>query len=140
MAVVIVRSIQATSTAMSVEHLHRLASPFTRNCILAASILDAWSRMAISNAVLLPDHHKNLYAIVRDRKLYYRMRAVGCTFLRILLFTFSASPFLLSFRCDGKTEGISIKYIKPIPKKGRVCRQRREISGFVQARAFAALV
>jgi hypothetical protein len=26
---------------------------------------------------LLPDHHKNLCAIIRDRKSYYRMRTVG---------------------------------------------------------------
>lgn len=28
------------------------------------------------NRCTIPDHHKNLYAIVRDRKLYYRMHTV----------------------------------------------------------------
>ena len=54
--------------------------------------------MGISTGVL-PDHHKNLYAIVRDRKLYYRMHTVGLfSFLRISLVTCLSRhhPFLFS--------------------------------------------
>lgn len=50
------------------------------------------SAMGISTGVL-PDHHKNLYAIVRDRKLYYRMHTVGSSFLRFLSRHLPTTPF-----------------------------------------------
>lgn len=111
----------------SVEHLHRLASPFARNCALAASILDAGSYGYIKRCC---------YLIII--KIYTPSSStVNCiiecapSVARIFLFT-PLRLVLLSFYGVGKTGGgISIKYIKPIPKRER-CIQRREISDFVE--------
>lgn len=109
--------------------------------------------MAISNAAVLPDHHKNLYAIVRDRKLYYRMRkrsssssssSVARVHPRILPNTPSrhtVRQHRFHFNAPVKSERISIKYIADPEKRWtsveRVYTAQRKISTFVEQPRFA---